>query len=194
MGVDLEGTDIDIINKCMEGDDSAFEELVRRYKNMVFNTSYRMLGSYEEAEDASQEAFIRIYKSLKRYNPQYKFSTWAIRITTNYCLDILRKRKGDMVPIEEQYDLRDEGLTPEEEYIRNERQKRVRMAVESLPPKYKELIILFHNRGLSYSEMMEVTGESLTIVKNRLYRARQMLKELLKDMDKEGEKLWNAVK
>ena len=134
------------------------------------------------------------YIILKRYNPQYKFSTWAIRITTNYCLDILRKRKGDMVPIEEQYDLRDEGLTPEEEYIRNERQKRVRMAVESLPPKYKELIILFHNRGLSYSEIMEVTGESLTIVKNRLYRARQMLKELLKDMDKEGEKLWNAVK
>ena len=61
----MEGTDIDIINKCMEGDDSAFEELVRRYKNMVFNTSYRMLGSYEEAEDASQEAFIRIYNLEK---------------------------------------------------------------------------------------------------------------------------------
>ena len=99
-----------------------------------------------------------------------------------------------MVPIEGQFDLRDDALTPEEGYIRYERQKRVRIAIESLPPKYKELIILFHNRGLSYSEIMEVTGESLTIVKNRLYRARQMLKELLKDMDKEGEKLWNAVK
>ena len=186
--------DIDIINRCLEGDDSAFEELVTRYKNLVFNTSYRMLGSYEEAEDASQEVFIRIYKSLRRYDPQYKFSTWVVKITTNYCLDILRKRKGEMVPIEGQFDLRDDALTPEEGYIRYERQKRVRIAIESLPPKYKELIILFHNRGLSYSEIMEVTGESLTIVKNRLYRARQMLKELLKDMDKEGEKLWNAVK
>jgi len=187
-------TDIDIINRCLEGDDSAFEELVTRYKNLVFNTSYRMLGSYEEAEDASQEVFIRIYKSLRRYDPQYKFSTWAVKITTNYCLDILRKRKGETVSIEEQFDLRDETLTPEEEYIRYERQKRVRKAIESLPPKYKELIILFHNRGLSYSEIMEVTGEPLTIVKNRLYRARQMLKELLKDMDKEGEKLWDAAK
>ena len=85
--------DIDIINRCLEGDDSAFEELVTRYKNLVFNTSYRMLGSYEEAEDASQEVFIRIYKSLRRYDPQYKFSTWVVKITTNYCLDILRKKK-----------------------------------------------------------------------------------------------------
>lgn len=190
----MDGADIEIINKCLEGDDSAFEELVTRYKRLIFNTSYRMLGSYEEAEDASQEAFIRMYRSLKRYDPQYKFSTWAVRITTNYCLDLLRKRKGDTVPIEEQYNLKDEGLTPEEEYVRHEKQQMVIKAVDSLPPKYKELIILFHNRGLSYSEIMEVTGESLTIVKNRLYRARQMLKDILKDMDKEGEKLWNAAK
>ncbi|SHI39760.1 RNA polymerase sigma factor [Lutispora thermophila] len=188
------GADMEIINKCLEGDDSAFEELVSRYKGIVFNTSYRMLGSYEEAEDASQEVFIKMYRYLRRYDPQYKFSTWAIKITTNYCLDLLRKRKGETVPIETQYDLKDEGFTPEEEYVRHEKQQMVKKAVDSLPPKYKELIVLFHNRGLSYSEIMEVTGESLTIVKNRLYRARQMLKDLLKDMDKEGEGLWNAVK
>lgn len=190
----MDGADIDIINKCLEGDDLAFEELVTRYKRLVFNTSYRMLGSYEEAEDASQEAFIRMYKALNRYDPQFKFSTWAMKITTNYCLDLLRKRKGDTVPIEEQYDLKDDSLTPEEEYVRHEKQQMVKKAIDSLPAKYKELIILFHNRGLSYSEIMEVTGESLTIVKNRLYRARQMLKDSLEKLDKEGESIWNAAK
>lgn len=190
----MDGADIEIINKCLEGNDLAFEELVTRYKKLVFNTSYRMLGSYEEAEDASQEAFIRMYRFLRRYDPQYKFSTWAMKITTNYCLDLLRKRKGETLPIEEQYDLKDEGLTPEEEYMRHEKQLMVRKAIDSLPAKYKELIILFHNKGLSYSEIMEVTGESLTIVKNRLYRARQMLKDSLEKSDKEGESIWNAAR
>lgn len=190
----MDGADIEIIDKCLGGNEEAFEELVNRYKRLVFNTSYRMLGSHEEAEDASQEAFIRMYKSLNRYDPQYKFSTWAMRITTNYCLDLLRKRKGDTVSIEEQYNLKDEGLSPEEEYVRYEKQQMVKKAVDSLPAKYKELIILFHNRGLSYSEIMEVTGESLTIVKNRLYRARQMLKDILEKLDKESVNIWNAVK
>ena len=184
--------DKEIIKKCLSGDKYAFSELVNRYKKLVFSTAYRMLGNYEEAEDASQEVFIRIYNSLNRYNSLYKFSTWSMRITTNYCLDMLRKRKGDVYSLESQYDLQDDSLSPEEHYIKQENQNTVQKAIDSLPDKYKVLIILFHFRGLSYSEIMDVTGESLTIIKNRLYRGRQMLKEIFEN--KESENICNAAK
>ena len=190
----MNASDIDVINQCLGGDIGAFEVLVERYKKLVFNTAYRMMGNREEAEDVTQEAFIRIYNSLSRYNPEFKFSTWALKITTNLCLDYLRKRKGETLPIEEQFNLCDDGLTPEEEYMRKENQKMVLEAINKLPDKYKEFIILFHQRNLSYQEIMDITGESLTIVKNRLYRARQMLKEYLMIADKESGKVCNASK
>ena len=188
----MNACDIDIIKMCLDGDTDAFEELITRYKKLIFNTAYRMMGNREEAEDITQEVFIKIYNSLSKYDPEFKFSTWALRITSNLCIDWLRKRKGETVPIEEVYDLKDDGLTPEDEYISKERQSRVQTAINKLPDKYKELIILFHHRNLSYQEIMDITGETLTIVKNRLYRARQMLKEELSNIDKEGEARWNV--
>ena len=184
----LDASDIDIINQCLAGNVDSFEILVERYKRIVYNTAYRMMGNKEEAEDVSQEAFLRIYNSLARYNPEYKFTTWALKITTNLCLDSLRKRKGETVPIDDGFELRDNSDTPEEEYIRKENQRLVQNAINKLPGKYKEFLILFHQRNLSYQEIMDVTGESLTIVKNRLYRARQMLKEELIKAEKEREK------
>lgn len=194
----MNACDIDIIKMCLDGDTDAFEELIFRYKKLIFNTAYRMMGNREEAEDITQEVFIKIYNSLSKYDPEFKFSTWALRITSNLCVDWLRKRKGETIPIEEVYDLKDDGLTPEDEYISKERQKRVQAAIDKLPDKYKELIVLFHHRNLSYQEIMNITGETLTIVKNRLYRARQMLKDelssidALSNIDKEGEARWNV--
>jgi len=190
--------DLDIIKMCLDGDTDAFEELITRYKKLIFNTAYRMMGNREEAEDITQEVFIKIYNSLSKYDPEFKFSTWSLRITSNLCVDWLRKRKGETVPIEDVYDLKDDGATPEDKYISKERQKRVQEAINKLPDKYKELIILFHHRNLSYQEIMNITGETLTIVKNRLYRARQMLKDelssidALSNIDKEGEARWNV--
>lgn len=194
MAIYLDASDIEIINLCIGGNVEAFEQLVERYKKLVFNTAYRMMGNREEAEDITQEAFIRIYNSLSRYNSQFKFSTWALKITSNLCLDNLRKRKGESLPIDEQFNICDDKPTPEEQYIRKEKQRQVLEAVNKLPEKYKEFIILFHNRNLSYQEIMDITGESLTIVKNRLYRARQMLKEYLISADKESENVCNVGK
>lgn len=188
VGMALIASDIEIVNRCLAGDVDAFEVLVERYKKAVFNTAYRMMGSMEEAEDVSQEAFIRIYNSLSRYNPEYKFITWALKITTNLCLDSLRRKKAETVPIDENFEIKDGKDTPEEEYIRKEKQKMVQDAIMKLPDKYREFLILFHHRNLSYQEIMDITGESLTIVKNRLYRARQMLKEELLSIEKEREK------
>lgn len=184
----LSVSDIEIVNQCLAGDVNAFEILIERYKRVIYNTAYRMMGNREEAEDVSQEAFIRMFNSLSKYNPEYKFITWALKITTNLCLDSLRKRKAETVPIDDVFDIKDGNDTPEEEYVRKENQKLVQDAIMKLPDKYREFLILFHHRNLSYQEIMEITGESLTIVKNRLYRARQMLKEELINRGKEREK------
>lgn len=184
----MDAPDIEIINRCLAGDVNSYEILVERYKRIVYNTAFRMMGNKEEAEDVSQEAFIRIYNSLAKYNPEYKFTTWALKITTNLCLDSMRKKKAETVPMDEGIELSDGRDTPEEEYIRKENQRHVQNAISKLPGKYKEFLILFHQRNLSYQEIMDITGESLTIVKNRLYRARQMLKEELINMEKEREK------
>lgn len=184
----LIASDIEIVNRCLEGDVEAFGALIERYKKAIYNTAFRMMGNREEAEDISQEAFIRMYNSLSKYNPEYKFMTWALKVTTNLCLDSLRKRKADTVPIEDWYEIKDRKDTPEEEYIRKENQKLVQDAIMKLPDKYREFLILFHHRNLSYQEIMDIKGESLTIVKNRLYRARQMLRKELVKGEKEREK------
>ena len=175
----MELTDYELIQKCISGRQEYFEELVTRYKKLIFSVVYNMINDKEEVSDISQEVFIRIYKALDRYNPEYKFSTWAVRIATNLCLDIHRKKKVDSTPIEEIEDFSDNIDTPEASYLQKERSKRIRNAIQALPEKYRIPIILFHQNGLSYEEMIKVMGEPMTIIKNRLYRARLMLREAL---------------
>lgn len=175
----MELTDYEVIQKCLSGRQEYFEELVTRYKKLIFSVVYNMINDKEEVSDISQEVFIRIYKALDRYNPEYKFSTWAVRIATNLCLDIHRKKKVDSTPIEEIEDFSDGVDTPEASYLQKERSEKIRKAIQALPEKYRIPIILFHQNGLSYEEMMKVTGEPMTIIKNRLYRARLMLREAL---------------
>lgn len=175
----MESTDYELIRKCLAGQPQYFEELVTRYKKLIFSVVYNMINDREEVGDISQEVFIRIYKALDRYNPEYKFSTWAVRIATNLCLDIYRKKKVDSMPIEEIGDVSSGIDSPEESYIKKERTERIHKAILSLPEKYRMPIILFHQNGLSYEEMTKVLGEPMTIIKNRLYRARLMLREAL---------------
>lgn len=171
--------DYELIENCLDGKQEAFSELVSRYKRLIYSVVYNMIKDKQEVSDISQEVFIKIYKSLARYNPDYKFSTWSVKITTNLCLDILRKKKIDSIPIEEIESVSSGVPTPEDKYIDKERSIRIKKAIEELPEKYKTPIILFHQNGLSYSEMTEILGEPMTIIKNRLYRARLMLKEKL---------------
>lgn len=181
----MELTDYELIQKCLAGQQWHFEELVTRYKKLIYSIVYNMINDKDEISDISQEVFIRIYKALNRYNPEFKFSTWAVRITTNYCLDILRKKKLDSVPIDEIGDLPSSADTPEAKYINKERKERIRKAIEGLPEKYKIPIVLFHQNGLSYEELTRVLNEPMTIIKNRLYRARLMLRDSLQSDRKE---------
>lgn len=165
------------IKRAQEGDMEAFSCLVSEYKRLVFNLCLRMLGDRDEADDASQEAFIKIYKGLKSYNGQNKFTTWALKIASNTCIDFIRKRKVQMVPIED-YELAGES-SPEKSYINQETKKDIENAVKSLPEKYRIMIVYYHFMNLSYQEICGILGEPMTIVKNRLYRARLMLRDNL---------------
>lgn len=181
----MEISDYELIKKCLSGDQQMFAELVSRYKKLVYSVVYNMINDKQEVNDISQEVFIRIYRSLDRYNPEYKFSTWVVKITTNFCLDILRKKKIDYTPIEEIQDISRENDTPEDKYIRNERSERIRKAISELPDKYRMPIVLFHQNGMSYEEICKILNEPMTIIKNRLYRARLMLREKLEPDRKE---------
>ncbi len=181
----MEMSDIELINQCLDGKQEAFEEIVNRYKKLIYSVVYNMISDKQEVSDISQEVFIRIYRSLDRYNPQFKFSTWAVRITTNYCLDILRKKKVDSVPMDDIVGISSGSDTPEVRYINKERSEKIRKAVAELPEKYRVPIILFHQNGLSYEEMTKVLDEPMSIIKNRLYRARLLLRDKLSKDRKE---------
>ncbi|MCX7708218.1 MAG: sigma-70 family RNA polymerase sigma factor [Clostridia bacterium] len=177
----MEASDIQLIKQTLDGDHQAFADLVSRYKKLIYGVVYNMINDKQDVNDVAQEVFIRIYKSLGQYNPEYKFSTWSVRIATNLCLDIHRKKKVELVPIEEITGVSSNVDTPEAKYIKMERNKRIRDAVQSLEDKYRVPIMLFHQNGLSYDEISKILNEPMSIVKNRIYRARLMLREKLSD-------------
>ena len=182
----MEIPDVDLIKKCMDGDSDAFSQLVTKYKKLIYNVIYNMINNKDEVNDIAQEVFIRVYKSLDKYNPEFKFSTWTVRIATNYCLDVLRKKKIDAMPIDEAIGVSSTVDTPEEDYIKKEKRQRINDELSKLPDKYRIRIILFHKNELSYEEMSQVLNEPMSIIKNRLYRARLMLREALTSERKEG--------
>lgn len=182
----METPDIVIIKRCLSGDKEVFAELVTRYKKLIYNVIYNIINNKEEVYDIAQEVFIRIYKALDKYDPSYKFSTWSVKIATNYCLDVVRKKKIDTMPIDDAIGVSSDMDTPESSYIKQELSERINDELSKLPDKYRVPLILYHKNGLSYEEMTEVLNEPMSIIKNRLFRARQMLKQKLSDQRKEG--------
>ena len=180
-------TDYEIIQACVNGDKNCFSELVTRYKNLVYSIILRMTNDREEANDLAQEVFIKVYRNLDKYYPDFKFSTWIIRITTNHVIDYRRKKKQETTPLDEiDYEM-SSGQSPEAEYIEKEAAETLKGVVESLPDMYKIPIVLYHQQGLSYQEIADIIEEPLSKVKNRIFRGRRMLKDSILSM-KEGGK------
>src|SRR5215207_3743051 len=177
-------TDRDLGANAVVGFDGSFEELVRRYQRPISAYVYRMVGNYESALDLTQEIFIKVYNSLRRYRCEFKFSTWIYKIAHNAAIDHLRRsasREQSLVmgPEHDPFDLPIESgrLSPEQESERKERRGEIELVVRALPANYRELIILRHSQDLSYEEIVEVTGLPLGTVKNRLFRAREMMRQ-----------------
>src|SRR6185295_19029259 len=178
--------DSELVQSALAGRESGFEELVRRYQRPIAAYVYRMVGDYDAALDLTQEVFIKVYNSLARYRSEFKFSNWIYKIAHNAAIDHLRRYavRGQAVTSGFDTERRDtpvEGrrLTPEQESERKERRSEVEMVVEMLPRAYRELIVLRHSHDLSYDEIAEVTALPLGTVKNRLFRAREAMRDLL---------------
>ncbi|HEV2834205.1 MAG TPA: sigma-70 family RNA polymerase sigma factor [Pyrinomonadaceae bacterium] len=181
-------SDRELVATAVSGFDGSFEELVRRYQRPISAYVYRMVGNYESALDLTQEIFIKVYNSLSRYRAEFKFSTWIYKIAHNAAVDHLRRsttREQSLVagPEGDTFDLPIESsrLTPEQESERRERRVEIESVVRALPANYRELIILRHSQDLSYEEIVEVTGLPLGTVKNRLFRAREMMRHQFVD-------------
>lgn len=181
--------DFDLVTRATKGDQKAYEELVNRYKGQLHNLMYRMVHSMQEAEDLVQEAFMKAFGSLANFNYEYAFSTWLYKIATNNCIDHLRKKKLQTFSIDAPIEYKDSTYTmeipdltyyPDKEMIRNERNSLIKVAIDSLPEKYKTVIYLRHSDELSYEEIASMLNIPIGTVKARIFRAREMLNRFLK--------------
>lgn len=176
--------DRELVATAVSGVEGSFEELVRRYQRPISAYVYRMVGNYESALDLTQEIFIKVYSSLDRYRAEFKFSTWIYKIAHNAAVDHLRRtstrEQSLMIGTDgDQFDMPIESgrLSPEQESEQRERRIEIETVVRALPANYRELVILRHSQDLSYEEIVEVTGLPLGTVKNRLFRAREMMRQ-----------------
>ena len=178
--------DGDLVESALAGRETSFEELVRRYQRPIAAYVYRMVGDYDAALDLTQEVFIKVYNSLTRYRSEFKFSTWIYKIAHNAAIDHLRRHSVREHSLttgidgeRKEISIESRRLTPEQESERKEKRSEIESVVQLLPAAYRELIVLRHSQDLSYDEIAEVTGLPLGTVKNRLFRAREAMRDHL---------------
>jgi RNA polymerase sigma-70 factor (ECF subfamily) len=175
--------DCELVTRAVSGREDSFEELVRRYQRPIAAYVYRMVGDYDAALDLTQEVFIKVYNSLSRYRSEFKFSTWIYKIAHNSAVDHLRRHSTREQSLMKEFDGEQHELpieshrpSPEQESERAERCAEIEQVVHALPTAYRELVLLRHSHDLSYDEIAEVTGLPLGTVKNRLFRAREVMR------------------
>lgn len=179
-----------LIQRCKDGDNEAFDELVAHYERQVFNFAYRISGSHDDALDVTQEAFIRVYNSLRTFRGDSNFTTWMYRIIKNVYLDLRKKSKShrltsldESIELDENSVMRqivDERPTPEQIVETRERDHKLQLAVNSLPDYQKIIVTLYHVQHKSYEEIALIMELPIGTVKSRLNRARLALSEILR--------------
>jgi len=182
--------DNELIDSALSGGQQAFDKLMKKYYNLVSNLIYRMIYNKEDVDDLTQEAFIKAFNSLDKFDRQFAFSTWLYKIASNNCIDYLRRKKLNTISIDKEFDSDDEDLRfeipdhetkPDREIIEDERKKLIDRAIESLPDKYKTVIILRHKEEKEYEEIAEELNLPLGTVKAHIFRGRELLYKYLKD-------------
>lgn len=178
--------DRELVARILEGERDLFTILVRRYEKRLVNYVYRITHRWEESHDLAQEIFMKIYFALDRYDPKYQFSTWIFRIAQNSAIDVVRKKTlpevsmqvgGDGGDDEREREIEDEdSVSPHRALHNKQMAEAIERAVENLPDDYRELIQLRHYAELSYEEIASMKRLPLGTVKNKLFRARNLLK------------------
>ncbi len=171
-------SDAELVELILKGDQEVFSTLVERYKDAVQNLAYRMLGNATEAEDITQETFVRAYTQLATYKSVHKFSTWLLSIASHLAIDQLRRRRFLALPLEDVPFLEwivDVGISPEQSALQGEQQDEIQSYLERLPAKYRAVIILRYWYDFSYDEIATALKLTPPLVKARLHRARELL-------------------
>jgi len=176
-----------LIAKAQEGDLYSFDLLVKKYQKKIYALAYRMVKNHDAADDMAQETFINAYSSIKSFKLGYSFYTWLYRICVNLSINYLKRQKfvisesqfeEEVSPLEKKTESED----PLNLLVQKEQEKKIEQAIDSLPPKYKTVFVLRVYEDLSYEEIAQTLKISLGTVMSRLFRARERLQELLKDM------------
>lgn len=176
---EMDCLELEKIYKARAGDPEAFHSLVESYQRAVFSLCYRMLGNAGDAEDAAQETFLRTYRSLHRYDPGRKFSTWLLSIATHYCIDQLRKRRMLFVSLDDMpfLEVAASAPSPEHALLAGERAEQVQRLLTALSPKDRAAVVMRYWYEFSYDEIGEALSLTNSAVKSRLHRARRELAE-----------------
>ncbi|MEM8995450.1 MAG: sigma-70 family RNA polymerase sigma factor [Acidobacteriota bacterium] len=171
----------DLAARHAYGDESAFEEIYQRYAGLVYNLCFRMSGSGEEAEDLTQEVFMRIHRHLARFNGRSSLKTWIYRVTLNHCRSRLSRKRYPTTPLAEEVEeggvlLEATGRGPEESSLAKDAARRVAAGLLEVKPKYREAVVLRDIEGLAYDEIADVLGVRIGTVRSRIARGRDQLR------------------
>lgn len=184
--------DYKLVVRALEGEQSAYAELMERYRESIYYMLLKMVNNTDDADDLTIEAFGKAFKRLSQYHPSYAFSTWMFKIASNNCIDFIRRERkkrtmsidtgitnddGDSVT----FDIESDGRDPEEELIRDQKMETMREVVMKLKPRYRELVILRYFKEYSYDEIAAELNLPLGTVKAQLFRAREFLANMMKN-------------
>jgi RNA polymerase sigma-70 factor (ECF subfamily) len=180
-----------LVRSALGGDQKAYKALFETYRQAIFHITVKIVRNQDEANDLVQETFIKAFGSLKSYDHNYRFSTWLYKIAANCSIDFLRKRKIDSMSLDKpiatkdgdvQMEIPDDTYNPEKDLRNRQQSTGIEDAIESLPEKYKEVIVLRHKEDKSYEEIAEMLKVPVGTVKARIFRARELLKKKLKSL------------
>jgi RNA polymerase sigma-70 factor (ECF subfamily) len=175
-----------LVERAQGGDTGAFDELVRRYTNIVYRILYKILRHEEDTQDALQDTFVSAYRALPRFRQDARFSTWIYRIATNAALMKARSRRTNLVSLDHPTDdpqvkgaweLPDWSATPDEEILTDETRRVMEEAIQALPPEQRAAFVLHDLQDLSSAETAEAMGITVSAVNSRLHRARVFLRD-----------------
>ncbi len=190
-------SDTELVTLVLTGTQEAFATLIERYKDAVQNLAYRMLSNVTEAEDVTQEVFVRAYTQLATYKPAHKFSTWLLSIASHLAIDQLRRRRFLALPLEDVPFLEwvtDLGVGPEQSALAGEQQDEIQAYLQRLHSKYRSVIVLRYWYDLSYDEIATALNLTPALVKARLHRARELLARYMRENTLHEEEQINALR
>lgn len=177
-------TDLELIERCLNRDEDAWEQIISRYKRKVFGIAFKFTGRFEEAEDLTQEVFFKVYKALHSYKKEQDFSWWLVSISRNACIDyyrsVKREKKVLSNDLNELKNFKFQGLSPQGNMEATERSKALRESLGELPDDLRRVLILRDLQGFSYKEIADQLNLAEGTVKSRIHRGRAELAEKIK--------------